>query len=129
MSDLQVFLQEFLATPLASFICSILGAIIVILTCLGKLKKAIYTLKLSKDNYDNSNTKLSNQINELKEAREELKKTREENLELKNDIKLLKQAAKVVVRFIPEAVSSGAAREVIKLLEEKDGESNEEKQV
>ena len=126
MSELQVFLEEVLATPLASFIFSIIGTLIVILTCLSKIKSAIFSLRMNKEDYEQSNIKLLHKIEELELVRKELQATKQENLELKNDVKSFKTALRLMAENNAIGVSSGASQQIVNILKE-DGAENVEK--
>lgn len=134
MSELQLFFEKILATPVMELVASIVGTLITFLVLFSKIKTVIGNLTITKKENDDLNVKLEMEIQKLNEAKEELEnakenleKTRKEYLTLVNDIKSIKLAFRLLAKNNTIAVSNGTAKRVVDILKE-EGVRNETKQ-
>lgn len=127
MSELEKVFEEIMASPIMNMIMSIVGVLISMLIILNKMRVIVKALTNANLKSKETNAVLSQKIDVLSGAKDELEKTRKENLELKEDIKCIKKALKLISLNSPQIVSSGAGKEIAKILKE-DGVENEKKQ-
>ncbi|MGN1337336.1 MAG: hypothetical protein ACI4WW_02560 [Candidatus Coprovivens sp.] len=134
MSKLEQFFETFMSSPVFSMILSIVGTLVTIFTMLSKIRSSIKNMTDTNIKADETTKILSSKIDSLDNAQSSLEETRSDFLTLKNDVKELKQALKLLALNIPNVISEGAGKQIADILKEVDeakvvGEaSNEEKQ-